>query len=79
MEYIRVITADWMPVTVRGMTAYYFDVDGQAYYTIFINDKLSLEMRCAAYTHEINHINNDDFHKMIPIEDLEAVRHETAR
>mgnify|MGYP000075061269 CR=1 FL=1 len=78
MEYIRVIIADWMPVTVRGMTAYYFDEDGQAYYTIFINDKLSVEAQCAAYDHEIRHINNDDFHKMIPIEDLEAVRHESA-
>lgn len=76
MEYIKVIICEWLPVTVRGLTAYYFDEDGMAYYTMFINAALSVEMQCAAYDHEIKHINNNDFHLMIPVEDIEAVRHE---
>ena len=78
MECIRVILCDWLPVTVRGLTAYYYDDDGMPYYTIFINANLSSEMQCAAYDHEISHIDNNDFHLMIPVEDIEAVRHEIA-
>ena len=63
MEYIRVILCDWLPLTVRGLTAYYYDDDGMPYYTIFINANLSHEMQCAAYDHEISHIDNNDFFK----------------
>lgn len=78
MEYIRVVICDWLPVTVRGLTAYYYDDDGMPYYTIFINANLSSEMQCAAYDHEISHIDNNDFNLMIPVEDIETVRHELA-
>lgn len=78
MEYIRVIIVGWLPVTIHGLTAYCYDEDGQSYYTIFINDKLSDKMQCDAYDHEIRHIDNKDFHLMVPVEDLEAVRHEFA-
>ena len=78
MEYIKVILCDWLPVTVRGLTAYYYDEDGMPYYTIFINAALSNEMQCTTYDHEILHIDNNDFYCMIPVEDIEAVRHEMA-
>ena len=78
MEYIRVILCEWLPVTVRGLTAYYYDEDGMPYYTIFINAGLSAEMQCAAYDHEIQHIDHGDFHLMMPVEDIEAVRHDMA-
>lgn len=75
MEYIKVIIADWLPCTIRGFTAYYYDIDGQVYYTIFINAHLNHEMQCATYDHEIKHIDGHDFDHMFPIEDLEAMRH----
>lgn len=76
MEYIRVVLCDWLPLAVRGLTAYYYDDDGMPYYTIFINANLSDQMQCAAYDHEIKHIDNGDFHLMMSVNDLETVRHE---
>lgn len=76
MEYIRVVLCDWLPIAVRGLTTYYYDDDGMPYYTIFINANLSDQMQCAAYDHEIKHIDNSDFHLMMPVNDLETVRHE---
>ena len=75
MERIQVVLTD-LPVTVRGLTVYYYDEDGQVYYTILINSKLNDQMQCAAYDHEIAHIDNHDFDRMLPVEDLEAARHE---
>ena len=46
MERIQVVLTD-LPVTVRGLTVYYYDEDGQVYYTILINSKLSDRMQCA--------------------------------
>ena len=78
MEYVRVIICDCLPVTVRGVTAYYYDDDGMPYYTIFINAKLSNKMQFAAYKHEISHIDNRDFSSMIPVENIETIRHNIA-
>lgn len=78
MEYIKVILCEWLPVTVHGLTAYYYDEDGMPYYTVFLNANLTNEIQYSAYNHEIKHIDNNDFHCMIPVEDIEAVRHEIA-
>lgn len=78
MEYIRVVLCEWLPIAVRGLTAYFYDDDGMPYYTIFINANLSDQAQCDAYDHEMAHINNNDFHLMIPVDNLEVVRHETA-
>ncbi len=77
MEMIKVLMID-LPHRIRGLTVYYFDEDGQVYYTILINSRLSVRMQCDAYDHEITHINKRDFDKMIPVEDLEAERHDIA-
>lgn len=74
MDYIRVVLQD-LPVTIRAFTVYYFDEDGMVYYTIFINSRLSETMQCAAYDHEIQHINNNDFDSMLPADKLEVMRH----
>lgn len=75
MEKIQVVLFD-LPHTIRGLTTYCYDEDGQMYYTILINSRLSDKMQCDAYDHEISHIDNHDFERMLPIEDLEAARHE---
>lgn len=75
MEMVQVVLID-LPVTVRGLTVYYYDEDGQVYYTILINSRLNDQTQCAAYDHEIVHINNRDFDCMLPVEDLEAARHD---
>lgn len=77
MERIQVHLIDF-PCTIRGLTVYYYDEDGTVYYTILINSRLCDQMHCATYDHEIAHINNHDFDKMMPVEDLEAFRHELA-
>lgn len=77
MEMIKVLMID-LPHTVRGLTVYYFDDDGQAYYTILINSRLSAEMQCEAYDHEISHINNGDFDSMQEVDRIEYYRHSMA-
>ena len=63
-----------LPVTIRGFTVYCFD-EGQAYYTIFINSRLTAAAQCRAYDHEIDHINKGDFDKMFTADLLEVLRH----
>ena len=74
MEYIKVYLVDF-PHSVDGFTTYYFDEDGMGYYTIFLNARMNNEKLIEAYDHEINHINNRDFEKMIPIQQLESYAH----
>lgn len=77
MEMIKVYIID-LPHRIHGLTIYYFDDDGQGYYTILLNARLSNEMQCEAYDHEIDHINNNDFDNMYHISELEALRHDIA-
>lgn len=74
MERIQVILVD-LPPRIHGLTVYYYDEDGQVYYTILVNSCLNDKMQCDTYDHEIVHIDNHDFDRMIPVEDLEAIRH----
>ena len=67
-----------LPPRVHELTIYCYDNDVQAYYTKLINARLSEEIQCDAYDHAVSHIGNHDFDCMLPIEDLEAVRHEIA-
>lgn len=73
MEYIRVELKD-LPCTVRGFTVYCYD-EGQAYFTIIINSRMSADMQCKAYDHEISHIDNGDFECMHEVNALEYSRH----
>ena len=74
MEYIKVYIHDF-PYRVDGFTTYYFDEDGMKYYTIFLNARLNNEMLIKVYDHEMDHINNRDFEKMIPVQELEYRAH----
>lgn len=74
MERVQVVLIE-LPHTIRGLTVYYFDDDGEVYYTILINSHMSDKMQCATYDHEIAHIDNGDFEKMYSIDVLEDIRH----
>ena len=65
-----------LPCKIHGLTAYYFDEDGQAYYTIIVNSRDSIERQNKAINHELKHIMSDDLDRMIPLEEIELVRHE---
>lgn len=73
MEYIRIHLID-LPPRIHGLTVYKFD-DGDAFFTVFLNSRLSDEMIRAAYDHEIEHINAGDFDSMHPVDELEGIRH----
>lgn len=70
MEYIRVFLVD-LPHTTKGLTV----KNNDGGYTILINSRLSEQMQCEAYDHEIAHINNGDFENMYDVSILEHVRH----
>ena len=74
MEYVRVVLSD-LPEAIRGFTVYYFDDNGMAYYTMFINAKLNAESQCSVYDHEMQHINNNDFNSMYTADKIEMLRH----
>ena len=74
MEYRRVLLYD-LPEASKCFTVYYFDDDGMAYYTMFINAKLNVESQCSVYDHEMQHINNNDFNSMYSADNLEMLRH----
>ncbi len=74
MEYIKVYLVDF-PHSVDGFTTYYFDEDGMEYYTIFLNSRMNNEKLCKTYDHEMDHINKRDFSNMIPVQNLENMRH----
>lgn len=72
MEYIGVHLID-LPVTLKGYTTK--NHDGS--YTIIINARLSSEMQCATYDHEIAHINNGDYDCCRQVANVELIRHST--
>lgn len=65
-----------LPCKIHGLTAYYFDEDGQAYYTIIVNSRDSADKQNDTINHELKHIMSDDLDRMIPLEDVELMRHE---
>lgn len=68
IERVKVVLTD-LPYNVDAFTVYYFD--GDAFYTMFINSRLSQEAQFEAYMHEIAHIDNNDFDKMVHASELE--------
>ena len=70
MDYIGVFLVD-MPTGIRALTVKNSDDS----YTILINAGLSAEAQCAAYDHEMEHINNHDFDHMYDADLLEHIRH----
>lgn len=74
MERVRVLMIE-LPHSIRGLTVYQFADDGEAFYTILINSRLSAQMQCTTYDHEIRHIDSGDFEKMYSVDVLEGIRH----
>ena len=70
MEIIQVFLVQ-MPAAVKALTVHNSDDS----YTILINAGMSHEMQCAAYDHEIRHINNGDYDHMYDVSALELIRH----
>lgn len=68
---IRTIIKD-LPSGVKGFTL--ADKDGD--YTIFLNARQTREMNKKAYIHELQHIQNDDFHRGESAGAIEAARHD---
>ncbi|MBF1361577.1 MAG: hypothetical protein HXM76_06955 [Mogibacterium diversum] len=64
-----------LPCKIHGLTAYYFDEDGQAYYTIIVNSRDSVDRQNDTINHELKHIMSDDLDRMIPLEEIELARH----
>ncbi len=41
-------------------------------YTILLNSRLSRQQNEASFIHELNHIKNGDFHRDVPIKQIES-------
>ena len=70
MEIIQVFFVD-LPSSIKGLTIKNNDDS----FTILINVNMSYEAQLAAYLHEMEHINNNDFDYMHDINALEWCRH----
>lgn len=62
MDKVKVVFRD-MPCDIGGYTVESIE-DGDYFYTVIINAKLSAERQRAAYLHEIDHIKERDFEKV---------------
>ena len=67
----RVVVAD-MPTTVP---AYSMHDDAEDYTTIVVNSRMNIERQRKSYKHEIEHIENDDFHSGKSADEIECERH----
>ena len=69
MDY-QVVMYD-LPTSIKALTTN--NSDGG--YTIFINARLNSEQQHISFEHELEHINNRDFDKMINIDEIEYSAH----
>lgn len=72
-EYVGVQMMDF-PHSIRGFTVM---VDFETF-IIFINSRLSYDIQCEAYDHEIGHIDRKDFDKMYSVHEIENIGHAIA-
>lgn len=70
MENIRTISKD-LPYTIEAFTV----ASNDDWYTIVVNDKLSIERKQKAYKHELEHIYSGDFSKKISVNNIENAAH----
>ncbi len=63
-----------LPCRIGGLVRETCEPDGD-YYTIIINSRLSYERQCDVYAHEMEHIENDDFHSERSVAEIENDRH----
>ena len=70
-----IIGLEELPCRIGGFVRETCEPDGD-YYTIILNSRLSYERQCDAYTHEMEHILNDDFYSERSVAAIEKERHE---
>ena len=63
-----------LPYKVKALVTQSCESDGD-YYTILVNSRCSAEQVREAVKHEISHIENDDFHSLLSVAELELLRH----
>lgn len=76
MERVEVRLID-LPTSIRGFTAYTEDAEGEPIFTIVLNARMDRTTQLRTYEHELIHIKQMDFNRMIPADRIEAVRHAT--
>jgi cyclopropane fatty-acyl-phospholipid synthase-like methyltransferase len=59
-----------MPYSIKAFTN---NCDG--FYNIFINSRHCHEQNVASIKHELRHIENHDFDKIVSVDELEKTRH----
>lgn len=62
-----------LPHTIRGCVVRNYD--GDEFYTILINSRMSADMQKQAYIHEMEHIECDDFSCNLTADKIESIRH----
>lgn len=70
------IKYEWadLPCSIPACVTEKVESDGD-YYTILLNVNCSEERLEKAVRHELEHINNDDFHSCLSADNLELLRH----
>ena len=61
-----------LPYKIKGFAVYNSNDD---FYTIVLNSRLSHDQNLKTYIHELEHINNDDFHSGLSATILETIAH----
>jgi len=62
--YLRYIS---LPPTIKGLTVQ----DESGNYNIYVNSRLSHEANQQTLQHELKHIKNNDFQKLMHVKDIE--------
>lgn len=62
-----------LPCTIRAMTVK--DYDGEDYYTVVLNSRMSRDMHIKSYRHEMEHISSNDFDSQYSADYIESIRH----
>lgn len=62
-----------LPCRIRGVT-YRKCVDGEDMFFVLINSRLSADMQKEAYLHEVEHIKQGDFDRMLSADKIELCR-----
>jgi hypothetical protein len=63
-----------LPYRIGGFIKETCEPDGD-YLTVVLNSRLSFERLCETYSHEIEHINNNDIYKEGSVNEIERMRH----
>lgn len=60
-----------LPLTIKAYTVSNSDDS----YTVIINTNITCEQQKLSYQHEVNHINNGDYERTLPVDMIEIYAH----